>query len=366
MNKEITTRRISSLDGIRGLAVIMVVMFHYLCHPLELSSTASKTWHLVGKAIGFGWIGVDLFFVLSGFLIGGILLNNRESKNYFTTFYIRRSLRILPPYFLLLITFYLIGNFIGNTAYYTFENPLPFWGYLTFTQNFLMGLSNHFGAGGLTPTWSLAIEEQFYILCPLLIWFVKPKYIPWILIIVILIGPISRFLVDDWHKAYVWFHCRVDSLSIGVLIAWLYKYKYEPINKRKNMLIYLMLFFATLVAFSELLFGNLGAISHTLIALFFGSLILTLLYFPQSQVTKIFESRFLVYFGGISYSLYLFHNLINCILHQVILQNKQPILETKYDVMITISATILSISLTTLLKRFLEDPLIKIGKKRSY
>ena len=144
--------RIPELDGIRGVAILMVIVWHYFysqIHPARHSVLAMS-------AIPFSlcWSGVDLFFVLSGFLIGGILVDSRESANFFRIFYLRRVCRIAPIYVLLLMTFglaYLLSGSDGRFSW-LLGGPLPALSYVTFTQNILMGLRGTFGATWLAPT----------------------------------------------------------------------------------------------------------------------------------------------------------------------------------------------------------------------
>src|SRR5262245_16358318 len=150
------------LDGLRGIAILLVILYHNFGFIPFLN---------------YGWLGVDLFFVLSGFLITEILLKTRTTTNYFKNFYTRRVLRIFPLYYLCLILviviFPLIKNFPYDLSFYR-ENQVWFWFYL---QNWMLIfkqwndsaiLLNHF--------WSLAVEEQFYIVWPLLVLLIrKPK-----------------------------------------------------------------------------------------------------------------------------------------------------------------------------------------------
>ena len=106
--------RIKQLDGLRGLAVLFVVAFHYINNQISNGlvdqQSATTFQKILLKATYFGWVGVDLFFVLSGFLIGSILLRNKKSINLFKTFYIRRFVRIIPIYYLLLLVFLLANK----------------------------------------------------------------------------------------------------------------------------------------------------------------------------------------------------------------------------------------------------------------
>jgi peptidoglycan/LPS O-acetylase OafA/YrhL len=142
----------------------------------------------LARSLSLSWSGVDLFFVLSGFLIGGILLDYKNGRYYFKTFYIRRICRIFPLYFIWL--------FIFLWAFYTIppssmlsgllNNPLPFWVYLTFTQNIAMSYTGLMGVEWLAVTWSLAIEEQFYLFLTWLIHRVNIRKLPYLLTILIL------------------------------------------------------------------------------------------------------------------------------------------------------------------------------------
>ena len=138
-----SSTRIPALDGLRGIAILLVLMvhsfsdFHFVHHP-------GLTWLV--RMSRLGWSGVDLFFVLSGFLIGGILLDARNSPNYFKTFYIRRAYRILPLYFLVLTLAWLtfqagqLGWLRGSWAE-LFSGKIPWWTFFTFTQNIPMALA---------------------------------------------------------------------------------------------------------------------------------------------------------------------------------------------------------------------------------
>jgi len=121
--------RILELDGLRGLAIFLVVLSHYVANvPHGRSHSLVE---MVGTALGLGASGVDLFFILSGFLIGGILLDSRQSPNYYQTFYLRRFHRIFPLYYLW-IALYAAISLISSQ----FKLQTPFWVYLAFLQNY--------------------------------------------------------------------------------------------------------------------------------------------------------------------------------------------------------------------------------------
>src|SRR6185437_14320584 len=166
--------RIPELDGIRGVAILMVVSFHYFLIPENGTHWAKAA----NAVLSFGWSGVDLFFVLSGFLLGGILIDNFQSPNYFRTFYTRRICRIFPLYYLWLALFFLLPfvfppGFLDCTSSGMFY--LKKWGYLCFGQNFYRTGLDGYDALWMGVTWSLAVEEQFYLLVPWLLRFVLPR-----------------------------------------------------------------------------------------------------------------------------------------------------------------------------------------------
>lgn len=138
--------RIPALDGLRAVASLMVVFCHFGPHIVRSSTSEFTFLHLLPRS---GGEGVELFFVLSGFLISGILVNARNSPRYFRTFYIRRALRIFPLYYLVLATYVAAVLLLGVRAASLgrlFENPLPIWTYFLYVQNFAMAAGSSFGA----------------------------------------------------------------------------------------------------------------------------------------------------------------------------------------------------------------------------
>ena len=197
---------IPELQGLRGLAVLAVVFYH--CTP-----RLKGTW-AYGASL-WGWTGVNLFFVLSGFLITSILLESRAKPNYFRNFYGRRVLRIWPVYVLLLVVVYLeapwfIGPSIGMAI-----RTAPWWAYFFFLQNLVhLNLPPALG-----PTWSLAIEEQFYFVwAPL----VRVLRRPWMLASVaaatLVVSPLARHADFRWMTpTHTLIH--LDGIAWGSLLA---------------------------------------------------------------------------------------------------------------------------------------------------
>jgi peptidoglycan/LPS O-acetylase OafA/YrhL len=158
-------QRLVALDGLRGLMTILVVISHYFAEvPHGIT------------ALMVGWIAVDMFFVLSGFLVGRLILDKQQNDNFFTVFYARRVFRTLPIYFVcLLVNAVLLSIFSGHWV--DADGAFPIWSYFVFAQNFFMAAADGIGAHWLAPTWTLAVEEHFYLLVPALFFIVPRKRI---------------------------------------------------------------------------------------------------------------------------------------------------------------------------------------------
>lgn len=193
----------------RGIAVLMVILFH--AHALS----ASEANHI--RFFEGGWSGVDMFFVLSGFLITGILRRTRGHARYLRTFAIRRVLRIIPVYYLVLLLIFTLPGFGADASAGT-----PFWVYPTFVSNFWVATSQTSLA--LVVTWSLSIEEQFYVFWPLVVRFSRLRTLTWICVGLVIAAPIFRFFLHEATNEifYMSTPARMDSLAWGALawIAW--------------------------------------------------------------------------------------------------------------------------------------------------
>src|SRR5712691_11866784 len=218
------SERIPELDGIRGIAIGMVLIAHHF----EVVSRPGSGLAYALVPLRLDWSGVDLFFVLSGFLIGGILLDARESSNYFRVFYTRRFFRIVPIYAVLLLS----ASFIRHLAdagtirgfNEIFVGRLPWWYFATFLQNIGMSIHKTWGTFPLGVTWSLAVEEQFYLTLPLLIRFLNRRALLRFMLFAIAGAPLLRafFFHRDPLNFFPWYTlmpCRADSLLLGVLGA---------------------------------------------------------------------------------------------------------------------------------------------------
>lgn len=360
-------KRYSELDGVRGIAILLVLFFHYGNNQLLFWEKAPLWVTIISKVGSFMWSGVDLFFVLSGFLIGMVLLKNKGSKNYFSTFYWRRFLRIFPLFYFFLLIYLLLkwvdfpdpGNFL-------FKNELNIAYYFFFVQNYAMALNGTFAAQALTPTWSLAVEEQFYLLLPTLIFIVRKKYLPYLIILIILIVPIFRYNALNWYAEYATFHNRMDTLLFGVLIAYLvFEKNMLPWLKGKGVYLFLV-FFITLIAGGFLSYKNqIGVFNYSFFMIIYGILLVAALNYPQTKLAAFLRMKWLRLIGFLSYGIYIFHQLISGALHALI-ANQRPMIQSFSDFLITLLALVITILLAYLLNQVIEKPLIALGHKRKY
>jgi peptidoglycan/LPS O-acetylase OafA/YrhL len=301
--------RIPALDGLRGIAIIAVL----LCHLSYYFPTAN----ICKTILQAGWCGVDLFFVLSGFLITGILLDTRDSSNYFRAFYARRILRIFPIYYATLITVLVAARFIPQLDPVL---PLPhdrvF--YFFYLNNWWVLLRDVWHANIIGHFWSLAVEEQFYLLWPFIVWRLAPKQTERAALCGIVLAPIIRIAV------YVSFggvrdlvenpFCRMDSLLMGSLLASLVR-RHTSQNKWQPVLHWLSIFTAVAIiagGFSSLVVLRLMHsplfISSGLTVVFGGLVSIAFLERNSARlIQRILRSRALTFCGKYSYGMYVYH-----------------------------------------------------------
>ena len=288
---------VPELDGLRGIAVLAVVFYH--CE-------ARLRYAPVHRIVEWGWAGVNLFFVLSGFLITGIILDSRDDPHFFRNFYARRSLRIWPVYvLLLLLVFTLVPlTFSGFWSAVDQTRHAP-WPYLVlFVQNlFVLSLP-----GTIGPTWSLAIEEQFYVAWAPLARFVRNQQLMIALVLVIVASP---FLRAANHGALTPTHTLIhlDGLAFGSLIAVALR------SVRWTRTVFQKIGVGA-IAVSVPVLGYLlyvgSAFSDSFLALLFaGGLLLAITTSGERRFyNRALTSAPLRFYGRISYGLYMIHILV--------------------------------------------------------
>src|SRR5215472_17019015 len=189
-------QRLIELDGLRGFALLMILVYHSIAQ--EGVPPAASLLDDLQRSVSLGWTALDLFFVLSGFLIGGILMDARESPSYFKTFYARRFFRIIPVYYAWVLLYFLLIAFEGGEVTRLSNSgvrpvlSLAFLSYFLFLQNSApLGL---FGLAGawFGHLWSLAVEEHFYLAARLVVRFTSMRSLRWVLVAVIVCAPLIR------------------------------------------------------------------------------------------------------------------------------------------------------------------------------
>ena len=341
-----TQSRVPQLDGIRGIAILLVMLVN--------TSDKYPVLHLQ-PFVADGWMGVDLFFALSGFLITGILLDTRSSPHYFRNFYARRVLRILPLYYSVLVFMFVVVPLLRPAdAHSIFERASPWWAFPLFLQNFLVARSTN-AAGPLGASWSLAIEEQFYLLWPVVVRYSPTKLLRHIAVLLILLSPPLTFYLSSQHiSIYSNVFCRQVGLMSGALLALLLRSSdFTPAKYAKPAWV-LFLVTLTLTFASEA--SGTRWLTFSLVALAASSFIFLALYSEQKLLQAGLRNRFLMYTGKISYGLYLLHK-IPADLAQTLRLERHPLLLLPF-------IFLASFVLAALSWNFLEKPFLRL--KRSF
>ena len=208
-----------ALDGLRGVAILLV----FIHHSLTVSGR-SPVARMFETLRSIGWTGVTLFFVLSGFLIGGILLDSRGSRGYFVNFYMRRTLRIFPLYYGFLVGVLFLAPVLGHWIYGRPMEPLPgqfiFWTYLANYRDVLPACPAPIA---LDPLWSLAVEEQVYLVWPAFIAFCPRRWLVGVLVAILPASLAWRCGALALHRSFAWSYswtpACLDAFAAGTLVA---------------------------------------------------------------------------------------------------------------------------------------------------
>ena len=292
-------QKIPQLDAVRGLAILLVILHN--------TDEKFPSFHL-HWAFSNGWMGVDLFFVLSGFLITGILLDTKQSTNYLKNFYARRCLRIWPLYYSVILFMFVVIPFLSpSQGHFVFEKSSPWWAYPLFLQNFLLPIST-LAAGPLGVTWSVAIEEQFYLVWPMVVRYCSNVQIRRLAIAEICLSPALRFYLSLHHvDLYTNVFCRLDGLMAGALLALMVRSdKFRPSKFNKHAWISLLVS-GSLAFVTEAIHARWIVFSLTAVAS--AAFVYLSLFSAQRWFQVLMKNRFLVWTGTISYGLYLLHKI---------------------------------------------------------
>jgi peptidoglycan/LPS O-acetylase OafA/YrhL len=343
------------LDSLRGLAILAVLFFHGMA-PVQ-NTDLSGLGKIIFVISQYGWVGVNLFFVLSGFLITGILIDGRERHDYYRRFYIRRALRILPALYALLIVLR-VGGWIN-------------WPFLLLSVVFLANSAPLLGVPLLYgPLWSLAVEEHFYLLWPALIRKVSPRRLMLVLAAIFVLTPLFREIgfalarhPQNSVSLYTW--SNLDGLALGALLAICLR---QPWFRREQLL---------RAAVPVLLVGTAAfvlileypRIAPAFVAsacnLVSAGLLSCALLLGTSRWSFLVDRPFLKFLGLISYGLYLVH-LLGYRLAEILFAHWYPPLissgrPTTAMLLRFLAGTVIAIVIAYAARRSLEEKFLRMG-----
>ncbi len=353
-------KRVMELDGIRGIAAVSVVAFHL--------------------APGFahqGWAAVDCFFVLSGYLITTILLANRADPHYFVNFYVRRLLRIWPIYYLTLLVVIVAYRYMPTK--YPIDGAIIFQ-YLTYTQNIQMiwfdTAERSIRAYG--HTWTLAIEEQFYMLWPLVVRFVPRRVLPWLCLMIAAgsVGLRGMGMPREVLPA----HC--DGFASGAILALIVSGRFATGAGRRTCQWGMLM--AVVIAATAIVVGLWGlsippspwtdadvaswrARSIVLYTVLFIGLIGTVVLNAGHPWLAFLRWRPVVYLGTISYGLYLYHIVVLFAVEAVLrkLGVSHPFDDSR-PIWRSIVEMTMSLMVAGLSWRYIEQPILQLKSRFQY
>lgn len=373
--------RILALDGLRGLAVLVVIAKHY------------GIYHWPGTAGTFAsdlvtWVfpelyATDLFLVLTGYLLAGRLLDSLDKPGYYSNFYWRRLCRTFPPYYVLLLCFAagvltadLLAPYLWLDLNWPFGTVWSMPAYMTFMQSFWILAKGSLGPDWLSITWMLAVQEQFYLLLPLLLHWTRQRNLGYVFVGLFLAAPLCRWLVWTALPAGERFGydcliiCRCDTLAIGVLAAWLLRsagIQQAVIGLRRLLCpvatsLFLGLAWAAYNGYnwSDPIWFVLG---HSYRALLYLFLVLVACFASDGLVGAVLRNSVLCELGRISYGLFLFHQMIRDLLFRVML-GMPPHLNSWETWLATGEAFLVTVLVAELCWHYLEKPLIAWSKSR--
>jgi peptidoglycan/LPS O-acetylase OafA/YrhL len=322
--EELSSRRFSrhvpALDGIRGLAILMVTLYRFNIGPAYDRFPGNLLFAVLQR----GDLGVDLFFVLSGFLITGILFDAKGQDHYFRNFYARRALRIFPLYYgFLLITLVVLPRLLGpGWVLFPEAEANQAWLWL-YGANFLMGIRDEWCLGSFQHFWSLSVEEHFYLLWPLVIFLCSRRRAMQVALGVVVFSVLGRIV---WIRmggnqvavdTFTFF--RMDGLGIGAFLA-LWARGTEGLKPWKSWAsVVLGLCGGVLLVVGILGNRRLLGIPWAITVVFFGALlVLAVLAGPGTFWGRLWRSRILAFFGKYSYAMYVFQLPLIAVLAPVV------------------------------------------------
>lgn len=306
---------IPALDGVRGVAILLVLLFHSVIFShIQPTALLDRTFVRLSEV---GWAGVDLFFVLSGFLITGILYDAKGEARYFRNFYARRILRIFPLYYgVLCFLFLLLPRLAAGGSHFSVLSKDQIW-YWTYLINVPIGLHGWPPILDVIHFWSLAVEEQFYMVWPWIVFALGRRAL---MLVCVAMAVASFFVrvalqvVDLPIATTVLTPAKMDALAVGSLLALIAR-DVGGLSRLQRWVQVTAVSSAILLAVIFFLRPGMrphdpvvSTIGFTLVALFFGSVLaLTITPGAKSVVGRFFAHPILRSLGRYSYALYIFH-----------------------------------------------------------
>lgn len=361
---------IRSLNGLRGTAILLVLLYHI--YPYI-------------KIFRMGWIGVDLFFVLSGFLITGILLDTYDHPHYWKNFIGRRILRIFPLYYFSLTILILICEFSPTIANhdqvnYEYFRENQFW-YFSYLMNWkILDESFWLPVTILNIFWSLNIEEQFYIFWPLFIYILKKKAAVFILIVLLAILFLRLYLIviNNWSPIAIYTNTftRIDTILYGALIACSLRNENWKSFLEKSTF-YILIFTSLLLILLAVVSNGFYPFNqytiifgYSLTYIFFGSVLLSSIQKSPflSSLRNILGNKILVFFGKYSYAIYVYHWALYLLLFPHISGYVYTCIHKKFlsDLVASTIVLFLVIVISQITWLLLERPFLKLKKYFKY
>lgn len=313
---------IPALDGVRGLAILMVLLFHFVGNTLP----TTRVERVIVGLTNYGSYGVELFFILSGFLITGILYDARHKPHYFRNFYMRRFLRIFPLYYGVLVLVFLVAPLIpllrGPTLDYLLDRQAWAWLYAV---NVYIAIHGDWSLSYIEHFWSLAVEEHFYLFWPAVVFLLASR--PRTLITVSLATALGAMLARlagsllglSWWTVYVLTPFRLDGLALGAFLAVVARQQHG-LKPLVRALLPVVVVAGSLLAityvWTRMVSHGTPAVMLPIRAALFQVLLACLLVWaliaPKlSATSRFFCSRQMIFLGKYSYGLYVYHHFIS-------------------------------------------------------